>query len=647
MEPLKKLLASLFLFATITVQSQTIFTYGNKPVSKEEFLKAYNKNATETKPDAKAYREYLDLYIRFKLKVQAALDSRLDTLPSQKSELRSFRSQVASAYMNDEESVNKMIDEAIQRSGTEVRLSHIFVQLPMGASEEQVKKAQEKINLAYSRLQKGEDFGKLAAELSEDPSAVNNKGNIGYITVFTLPYDLENLAYSTPLGKFSAPYKSKIGYHIFKKEAERKALGKIRVAQVLLAFPPDVTPAKKQQLAQLADSLYKALQKGADFKQIALQFSNDNISYQNGGELMEFGIGKYEADFENAAFALANDGDISAPFTTSYGYHILKRLQVKTPNPDKNDKANREEMRQLISQNDRMEVAKKNLVKKVFQQTGYKKMPVNEKSLFRITDSVMESKKTPALPDLKSNTVLFSFPGQNIRLQDWINYLEASRAVQQAQGRKPNRELFDLFVETTALEYYRDHLEQYNKEFAYQLKEFREGNLLFEIMQRKIWDRASADTAGLKAYYNSRKNNYWWEASADALIFTASNDSVANALKENLEKDYKNWRQWVDNSNGAILGDSGRFELGQIPVVERTAFSEKLITAPVKNETDNSLTFAYIIKMYNNREPRSFNDARGFVINDYQGYLEERWIAELKKKYPVKVNEAVLKSLAD
>src|SRR5215831_6453527 len=204
-------IALLILSTGITGYSQPLFTYGNKPVSKEEFLKAYNKNNTGNKPTLQSYRDYLELYTRFKVKVQAALDMKLDTLTNQKAELSGFRNQVVESYMKDEESMNALIDEAFERSQKDIHVAHIFVACKNTATDEEVKKAQDKINQVYSQLQKGEDFGKLAQEYSEDPAAKTNKGDLGFITVFVLPYDLETLAYSTPANKYSAPFRSKIG----------------------------------------------------------------------------------------------------------------------------------------------------------------------------------------------------------------------------------------------------------------------------------------------------------------------------------------------------------------------------------------------------------------------------------------------------
>jgi peptidyl-prolyl cis-trans isomerase SurA len=205
--------------------------------------------------------------------------------------------------------------------------------------------------------------------------------------------------------------------------------------------------------------------------------------------------------------------------------------------------------------------------------------------------------------------------------------------------------MFEDFADGLVLDYYRDHLEEYNKEFAYQVSEFKEGNLLFEVMQRRIWDKAASDSTGLRNYYQKHKDKYKWEASADAIIFTFSNPELASRMRARIDSNWRAWSTLAETSDGTMQADSARFELSQLPIPERTNFQPGLLTANTKNETDNSVSYSYIIKMYPGNEPRDFNAARGFVLNDYQAYLEENWLKELRKKYPVKINEAVLKSL--
>lgn len=641
----KIIVATLCTTSVAAAHAQTLFTYGNRTVSKEEFLKAYNKNNTETTPTEQSYRDYLDLYTRFKVKVQAALDAKLDTLPNQKAELAAFRNQVVESFMNDEASVGVLVEEAMERSKKDIHIAHIFIAAGAAATAEQVRQAQNKANEAYTRLQSGDDFTKTALAYSEDPAVKTNKGDLGYITVFSLPYAMETLVYSTPVGKFTRPLRSKNGYHLFKVIADRKAIGKMRAAQILLAFTPDATDAQKQTVAKKADSIYEALQKGADFKQLAATYSDDNLTFQTGGEMMAFGVGRYTPAFESAAFGISKDDEIAPPVLTEFGYHIIKRLQHVPVPEDKTNKQWQEETKQQVLQSDRLEVAKKVLYKKILQTTGFKKLPVNEKSLSTFTNNTIQNKKAPLPPGITASTPLFTIGKQTFRVKEWQAYLETIRDIEDLRAGKTNAQLLDQFIEQSAFDYYRQHLETYNKDFAYQLNEFKEGNLLFEIMQRNIWDKAAADTIGLKKHYDAHKNNYWWEASADAIILTAATEAAAGEARKKLEDDYRTWKKLMESSDGAIQADSGRFELSQIPVVERTNFQPKLITAPVKNETDNSRTFAYIIKIYRDREPRSFTDARGFVINDYQAALEDEWITQLKKKYPIKINDAVLKTL--
>src|SRR4030095_14780545 len=211
----------------------------------------------------------------------SALDAKMDTLPNQIMELKSFRNQIADAYMNDEDSMNLLINEVFDRRKKEIHLAHIFIPLSDTASEAQVSEKQASINKAYQALLKGEDFGKVAVQYSADPTVATNKGDIGFITVYSLPYDLESIAYTTLPGKFSKPYRSKVGLHIFKNIEERKAKGKIHVAQILLSIPPGANQAQIDDVRKKADSLYNVLLKGGDFKKLALEFSSDNFSYQN------------------------------------------------------------------------------------------------------------------------------------------------------------------------------------------------------------------------------------------------------------------------------------------------------------------------------------------------------------------------------
>jgi len=644
---MKKMVFSFFavIFIFINgINAQILFTYGNHSVSKQEFLKAYQKNNNEKSTSEKSYADYLELYVRFKLKVQAAYDMKLDTLATQKTELQNFRNQVADTYINDNSSMDKLVNEAFRRSQKDIHLAHILISVPKNATPADTLKAFQKASAAYADLKNGKDFGDVASKYSDDQTAKQNHGDLGYITVFTLPYDLENLAYGLLPGKYSKIYRSKTGYHIFKNIDVRKAIGKIRVAQILFQFPPDITESTKMNLKQKADSVYNLAMSGVNFGELAKKYSGDNLSFQTNGDLPEFGVGKYDVLFENASFALKNDGDITKPILTSFGYHIIKRLK-RTPVSATENKETFNEIKQMVQADSRANISKKILLQKILTESKFKREPVDDNNLGIFTDSSFRNPSLYSLNGIDKKTILFVFPDKNITVSDWIVYVKSARNIPSLSNGKTYKELEEQFIQSTAFEYYRNHLEDYNKDFAYQLNEFKEGNMLFEIMQRSIWNKASTDTIGLKNYYDANKKKYYWEASADAVVFTCNNEGAANKVKSQLQNNIGDWKKLLNASDGSVQSDSGRFLLTQLPIPEQKGFIENQYTSFVVNQPDNTVTFAYIIKIYKERTQRTFTEARGLATNDYQNFLEEKWIEELKKKYPVKINQDVSKTL--
>ena len=359
----------------------------------------------------------------------------------------------------------------------------------------------------------------------------------------------------------------------------------------------------------------------------------------------EFGVSKYSAGFEKAAFSLNHDSDISKPFETEFGYHILKRISRSGIPENKNDEAYMNDLRQEVSKDNRIEVAKNKFVKDVLVQIGYKKNnSYSENDLWKITDTFALSNKKITSGNVNENTVLFLFNNAKIKASDFMQYARNAKNTYGAHEEQAYPDLLKNYVSVAALENYRKRLQDFNPDFKYQLQEFKDGNMLFEIMERKVWSKASADSAGLEHYYSEHKATYKWSASADAVLFSCSNATIANNAKDELNKN-KSWKEVVNENPSLIQADSARYELNQIPVIDRTNFTNGLITAPVVNNSDGTAIFSLIIKMYPENEQRSFTDARGLVVNDYQNFLEKKWISELEKKYPVTINEVTLKSM--
>ena len=636
-----------FLLTAYFLSAQTLFTYGDKSVSANEYLKAFNKvYPAPVTNKANKMREYLNLYINSKLKIREATQRGYDTMPGFVEEYTALRNQVVENYMNDAESINTMVNEAFDRSQKDIKVQHIFIPYYQGVNYSDSSVVKLKIQEAYMELQSGKNFDDVALKFSADPSVAANKGNLGYITVFSLPYQFENIIYSLSPGKYSAPYRSNSGYHIFKNLGERKAVGRIKVSQILIAVPPGSDDATKAKLALLADSLYTRLQKGDDFGKLAGQFSNDVVSAASNGLMPEFGLGTFDPAFEAAAFSLTKDGEISKPFYTNHGYHVVKRMSLTPPSTVKNKKS-LDPIRGLVEKDGRAKVAKDKMYNKALAQTGFKQFNVDQTMLQMYFDSVLASRSPSPGNPVNKSTALFSV-GQNTRtVNDLITYSITNRYNTDGSGLKPFSQLNEEFKRNSVMEYYRDHLEDFNPEFNTQMKELKDGNLFFDIMMREVWSNAQSDTAGQRNFYEQNKKKYNWNYSADAVIFYCGDDATAKSFRDILVKDKSKWKEVLESFSDKITSDSARFEITKIPGAQKATAKAGTITNIVKNKDDNSASFALIFKIYPLPGQKSFADARGDVVSDFQDSIDRKWIAELKKKYPVKVNEEVLKKISN
>ncbi|HWN89730.1 MAG TPA: peptidylprolyl isomerase [Chitinophagaceae bacterium] len=642
-----KLPSLLFtLLIASSLSAQTLFTYADKSVSASEYTKAFNKVYPAPVADkAKKMRNYLDLYINSKLKIHEAMSRGYDTMPGFVEEYTALRNQVIENYMNDAQSLNALVNEAFDRSQKDIRVQHIFIPYYSGVNYSDSPVVKIKMQEAYMELQSGKSFDDVALKFSADPAVAQNKGNLGYITVFSLPYQFENVIYNLAPGKFSAPYRSNSGYHIFKNLGERKAVGRIKVSQILVAVPPGSDEPVKKKLAALADSLYDRLLKGDDFGKLATAFSNDVVSSASKGSMPEFGLGTFDPAFEAVAFSLTKNGELSKPFLTAHGYHIIKRTSLIPPLAVKNKKS-LDMIRILVEKDGRVNVAKDKLYNKILAQTGYKQFNVDHAMLQMYLDSVLASRPPSLGNPVNKATALFSV-GQSTKIvNDLITYSIPNRYKTDGSGMKPFNQLNDEFKRYAVMEYYRAHLEDFNEEFNMQMKELKDGNLFFDIMMKEVWSNAQSDTAGQRNYYDQNKTKYKWNYSADAVIFYCGDAATAKSFRDILVKDKSKWKTVLENFSDKITSDSARFEITKIPGAQKTTAKAGMITNIVNNKDDNSASFAIIFKLYPLPGQKTFADARGDVVSDFQDSIDKKWIAELKKKYPVKVNEEVLKTIA-
>ena len=567
----KRILALLATVLALSAgQAQTLFTYGPHKVSRQEFLRAFNKNNSGPR-DAAALKEYLDLYTKFRLKVQGAYDMKLDTLPGQRADLENFSNQVISHYLTHDSTLLALVYEAMDHSRHDRRLSHIYI--PFSAADSAAVARQA--HAAVAALDGGRSFESVALEYSKDPAVQQNKGQLGWVSSFVLPYELEKLAWKTPLGKHSRAWKSDKAWHILHPAEEREATGNIQLAQILLELPANAGTREAARVQQLADSLYQALAGGADFGALALQFSADNATYNNQGVMQPFSPGTYDPIFEAQAVALTEAAPLSKPFRTSQGWHILRFIRRYPKPTDSSSQEAIAAMKTLVQNDARHQLVTQAMISLARQRTG-------------ITD--------PSTPD------------------------------------------------EVVMQVYSSDLEKYDSAYALQLQEFREGNLLFEAMQRKVWDKSAADEKGLQQFYRANSRRYLWKESITAVIFTSPDSAALQAFHKAVTAAPSQWKTQLQAANGSISYDSTRMERSQLPLPPGNP-EAGVITTPVFRPDDQQHLFLYILQTHPAGAVRSFEEARGQVLNDYQEKLENDWIASLRKKYPVKLNDAVWKSI--
>ncbi len=638
----------LIISSTFAQNDPVLFTVDDTPVNVSEFKYIYSKtNGAKADFSKSSLDEYLDLYVKFKLKVQRAKEMQLDTIPALMSELEGYRRQLANSYLIDKEVTEKLVKEVYYRSKQDVNISHIMITVKPNATPKDSLAAYNKILDIKKKLDAGGDFGQLAKEFSTDQSAKDNAGNIGYITSL-FPngfYPLETAAYSAKKNEVVGPVRTSAGYHLIKVNDIRDARGEMEVAHILVRFPKDKSKDQGKTKAKI-DSLHKALRTGANFEDLAKSNSEDRMTAKKGGYLGFFGINRFERAFEDAAFALANDGTYSTPVESSVGWHIVKRVSKKEVEPY--DIAKRR-LQTLVQKDARFEAAKKAMVVRIKKEGNFKE---NDLALTKFKQSQTKDFLTHKWkPNPKpSDEPLFTLGGdQSFTLGDFESFCQRTARKRMRMGQNAKIEdavniLYNDFVEDSCLKFEETQLEVKYPEFKSLMREYEEGILLFEATKILVWDKASQDTSGLKTFFNSSTKKYYYEDRADVSIYTlkAQASSMINKVKKMARKNPSS--TVIEKYKEVLSVQEQVIEKGKNPVLDAMTWKVGELSGIEENKKDKSLNFMKIEKITPKRE-KGLKEARGYVVADYQDYLERKWIEELRDMYKVKINNDVLENL--
>ena len=328
------LICLLFSFVLIAQKKEKVLvSIDNEKITVQEFKRVYEKNLDAIdNEEAKDIDNNLELFINYRLKVREAYTIKLDTLSSYKKEIETYRNQLSAPYLQDSAFINQLVRDAYFRTKNEVKAKHILIRTPKVPTPKDTLEAYQKIIKIRNRIVNGEDFEKVAEEVSEDPSARDfngrkgNKGNLGYFSAFKMVFPFEDAAYNTKVGQVSKPFRTRFGYHILKVDEFRPSKGEVEVAHILVK---DLSKKGEDKI----NEVYAKLNKDEQFGSLAERYSDDQGTKSRDGKLRKFGTGVMVKSFEDVAFSLEKEGEYSKPFKTRFGWHIVQLIKKHPVQP--------------------------------------------------------------------------------------------------------------------------------------------------------------------------------------------------------------------------------------------------------------------------------------------------------------------------
>jgi peptidyl-prolyl cis-trans isomerase SurA len=633
-------------------KDRVLFTIEGEPTYVSEFSRVYKKNLDIIdEKDQKEIEEYFDLFLEYKLKIKEAKNLNLDDKDSYKKELAGYRKQLSRNYLSDETATEQLIKEAYDRLQKEVKASHILIKVDAAAAPKDTLIAYEKIMKLRKSILEGADFGETAMQHSDDPSAKGNKnipankGNLGYFSAFRMVYPFESAAFNTKVGEISMPIRTQFGYHIIKTEDIRDNVGEITVAHILLL---DVKEGEnKEDPEKKIEDIYSQIQDGSDFGKLAKRYSEDRSSGVNNGRLPKFGRGRLRSKaFEEVAFSLKEVNEISKPFKSEFGWHIVQLVSKHAMKSYEEEKANLE---RKIKNDKRASVINTSILKKIQKLYTIEENTAAREEFYAMADAAFFSREWKApTDDTFNNKTLFQIKDTKVTYGDFAVYLSKLR--ERIMTKNPDAKSFinkyyKEFKDSQMLAFYESDLENVNEEFAAIYTEYRDGLLLFDLMQTEIWEKAKNDTIGLEKFFDANKENYKWKNRVEAVIASCTEKTSAEKVQQ-LLNDGKSLDEIKDiinkDSKVSVIFSPGVYEEGHRNLPKDFEFKKG-----VSNIFNDGTTDFMVVKV-NEIIPADYkklSEIKGKVISDYQVHLEKEWVASLRDNYKVKINKKTYRRL--
>jgi peptidyl-prolyl cis-trans isomerase SurA len=647
---------AFFTNAQSKLDKQVLMTIGNQDVTVKEFNDVYYKNNLKSDViEKKSVDDYLDLFTTFRMKVMEAERLQLDTSAKFQRELAGYRKQLAKPFMSSDDVTEELLEEAYQRKLKDIRASHILIRCEKNALPSDTLKAYNRaISIRKKAMAKGADFAALADQYSDDPSAKGmkatdqnparpgNHGDLGYFTVFDMVYPFETGAYNTKEGEISMPIRSSYGYHIIKVQSVTDAMGSIQAAHIFLQLPYDAPEEDVAAMQQKANNIYNELmeQDGKNWSEKVKQYSDDKGTVTRDGTLSSFTVSRIVPEFIEVCKSL-EIGQIAKPVRTNYGFHIIKLLGksgIGTFEKEKQGLAER------VEKDMRSKKSEEVVLKQVKKEYKFKQNDKNLEAFIATVDSTILRKEYEPSEKVDMNATLFSLQNNPTKVSEFVNYIKENMTMQKyASPGAYAYQLYESFSNGVVMDYADAHLEEKYPEFKALVQEYRDGILLFDLMDKEVWSKAVKDTLGLEEFHQRNASKYMWEDRAYASIITIARPESLPKVKALLDSGVE-----LDSLRSVVQRDSipgvfvrkAYFQKGDNNFVDQTEWKVG-VRNEIPSTVDQSTTIVCIREL-RKPEPKTLKEARGLVTSDYQVELEQKWVKSLKERYPVKINEKVL-----
>lgn len=615
-----------------------IFTYGDEVVMNDEFMRVFYKNKrSEGNPTKQEIEEYVDLYVNFKLKVKEAYAKQLDTGFAFKQELAGYRNQLAKPYLTDKTVTEKLLKQAYERSQQEINAAHLLINCAADAKPVDTLAAYEKIQGLRNRIVNGEDFQTIAFQYSEDPSAKTNSGDLGYFTVFQMIYPFENAAFDTKVGEVSYPIRTRFGYHLVHVKDKRPTQGDIKVAHIAIKYynPEQVDSTKDRIYA-----VYEKLQSGENWNDLVKEFSEDFNTNQSEGELGWFNrtTSGIPSEFKDAAYLLTNDGEYSKPIQTKFSWHILKRIeQKKKPTYEESV----DFLRKKIERDSRSELNREAVVARIKKENKFVNLAGIDAVKNTFDESLLKGEYTK---QQGTDRVLCKIGDREYTDNHFYSYVATNQSRSNQSLENAITAMYEAFVQRINLDYEEAQLEKKYPDFNLIMKEYRDGILLFELMDKEVWTKAVRDTAGLKAYYAAHQEDFMWKERAKITVYSCKNAKTAKKLKNQISKG-KNVspliEKWNTDDALAVSVESNTIEKGSKKQFENLPWNVGVHDLAQENERYKFVHVSALLPA----TAKLLEENMGQATSDYQDYLQLLWIDNLKEKYPVEIYKTNIRRL--